>query len=135
LIHRVTRQRLQAVVGLPHVRRLPVQVHADLRLGEEQQPRATVKTTPPPSSSRTSMREELPPTAPRSINGVTAFAAARAWGFAPCIPPPFNIDRQRRNTPGLIASARQNSSTDIPLEAWRANSSRHVASLRLIRLI
>ncbi len=57
--HRVTGERLQAVVGLTHVRRLPVQVHADLRLGEEHQPRAMLKITPAPSSRRTHAQSVL----------------------------------------------------------------------------
>src|SRR5665213_1172172 len=89
LIHRVARQRLQAVVGLPHVGRLAVQMHADLCLGEEHQPRATVNTTPPPSSSRTSRRDRPVPTAPISINGVAAFPTVRDGVFSPAMSP-FN---------------------------------------------
>jgi len=47
----------------------------------------------------------------------------------------FNEDRQRRNKLALILSRRQNSGTDTPLLDCRENSSRHIAALRLIRLI
>jgi hypothetical protein len=43
-------------------------------------------------------------------------------------------DRQRWNTFLLIPSPRQNSEAVRPLAAWRENNSRHVASLRRIRL-
>jgi hypothetical protein len=51
------------------------------------------------------------------------------------LPEAFNDDRQRQNKLALIPSRRQNSCTDTPLLDWRKNSSRHIAALRLTRLI
>jgi hypothetical protein len=51
------------------------------------------------------------------------------------LPEVFNDDRQRRNKLALIPSRRQNSGTDTPLLDCRENSFRHIAALRLIRLI
>ena len=53
----MARERLQAVEGLTHIGRLPVQVHVDPRLVEKHQPRAMLEITPAPSSKRTSSRE------------------------------------------------------------------------------
>jgi hypothetical protein len=43
--------------------------------------------------------------------------------------------RQRRNSPALIPSRRQNSDAGTPLAACRENSSRQVVSLRFTRLV
>ena len=47
----------------------------------------------------------------------------------------FSADRHRRNTPAFIPSRLQNPGTVNPLDAWRENNRRHVAALRLTRLL
>jgi hypothetical protein len=56
------------------------------------------------------------------LGGVLPGYSFRSGLFSPRIRP-LNINRHRRNTPGFIPSARQNSSTDTPLDAWRAKIS------------
>src|ERR1700681_1932866 len=78
--HRMACERLQTVIGFTHICRLPVQVHPNLRFGEKHQPRAMLKTTPAPSSRRTSNRKPLDPIPPRSMKGAGASAADSALG-------------------------------------------------------
>jgi hypothetical protein len=76
--HRVAREALQPVIGLPHVCRLAIQVHPDLRLSEEHQPRAMLKINPASNSNRTSNRGSAERSAPRSMNSVVLRAKAPA---------------------------------------------------------
>jgi hypothetical protein len=111
-------------------------MHPNLRFGEEHQPRAMLSTMPAPSSRRTSNRGPPIPMPPKSINGAGASVAGSALaGVRVTLPEASNDDRQRWNKLALIPSRRQNSGTDSPLLDCRENSSRHIATLRLIRLI
>src|SRR5690606_29854451 len=70
-------QRMQPVERLAHVARSPIQVHPDLALGEEHQPRARCSTRPWPRSIRSSIRPPRAPavSAPRSTKAVDSSAA------------------------------------------------------------
>src|ERR1022692_3370087 len=89
---------------------------------------------PWPRSNRTSHRDEGALSAPRSMKEVGSTHAATGVTSART-PLPSSATRQRWNTFLLIPSRRQNSEALMPLAAWRENSSRHVASLRRIRLL
>src|ERR1039457_6535369 len=89
---------------------------------------------PWPRSNRTSHRDEGALSAPRSMKEVGSTHAATGVTSART-PLPSSATRQRWNTFLLIPSRRQNSEAVRPLPAWRENSSRHVASLRRIRLL
>src|ERR1017187_883903 len=89
---------------------------------------------PWPRSNRTSHRDEGALSAPRSMKEVGSTHAATGVTSART-PLPSSATRQRWNTFLLIPSRRQNSEAAMPLAAWRENSSRHVASLRRIRLV
>src|SRR5258708_7177459 len=115
---------------------LTIEVDRDLRLGEEHQPRAMLKTMPPPRSRRTSNRGLPERKSPRSMNGagpsvtrsvrvVTRRSASES----------FNVERHRRNKLALMPSRRQNSGTDSPLLDYREKSCFHTAAPRRIRLL
>src|ERR1017187_2739333 len=89
---------------------------------------------PWPRSNRTSHRDEGALSAPRSMKEVGSTHAATGVTSART-PLPSSATRQRWITFLLIPSRRQNSEAAMPLAAWRENSSRHVASLRRIRLV
>ena len=136
MTHGVSRQGLQTVVGLSHVTGLPAQVHTDLAFGKEHQPRTRLSTTPPPSSRRTSNRDPRELSVPKSMKGVIDLAPlAESPLVLLSSPERSSADRHRRNRPTLIPSRRQNSVTVNPLAPWRENSSRHIAVLRLTRLL
>src|ERR1022692_135085 len=89
---------------------------------------------PWPRSNRTSHRDEGALSAPRSMKEVGSTHAAIGVTSART-PLPSRATRPRWNRFLLIPSRRQNSEAAMPLAAWRENSSRHVASLRRIRLV
>src|ERR1019366_3371916 len=138
-VHRVTAQGVahqgtEPIKAFSHIARLAVQVHADTALRKEHQPRATLSTMPWPRSNRTSHPDVGALSAPKSMKEVGSAHAATGVTSART-PLPSSATRQRWNTFLLIPSRRQNSEAVRPLAAWRENSSRHIASLRRIRLV
>jgi hypothetical protein len=57
-----------------HIAGMAVQVNPDLAFREEHQPRTRCSNTPPPNSNRTSSRDRLELSAPRSMNSAEGFS-------------------------------------------------------------
>src|SRR5690606_31611398 len=130
-------QRLQSIERAAQVSWLTVQIHPHLTFRKKHQPRESCNTTPPPNSSRSSMREPPARSAPRSTNSpAAAVATGRAESFADrSSAPRRNFSRQRFRLDRLIPSCWQNPSAGSPSASNRSINPRQASALRRRRLL